>query len=122
GLSTSTYTTLRDALLLGQRDDLSRKDYETVHGALQEIEAERQVINARATIAPIALRVWGPRGARLGGADEKRAKQFDDAVEFLKHTCENAVDMVIPHIAHSRAEAAIKQLADAEASLRKLRE
>lgn len=122
GVSVQTYVTLRDVLLLSQRDDLSRKDSEAVEHALHEISVERQVVNARAIIAPIALRVWGPRGARLGGADERRAKQFDDAVEFLKHTCENAVDMVIPHIAHGRAEAAIRQLSDAEASLRKLRE
>jgi hypothetical protein len=122
GIGVQTYVTTRDVLLLSERDDLSRKDAETVRQALQEIDATQRVSKARSAIKPIALRVWGPRGMRLRKSDERRAKQFDDAIEFLKHTCENAIDMVIPHITHSHAETAIRHLSAAEGSLRKLRE
>jgi hypothetical protein len=122
GLAFLTYKVARDVVLLSRRDDLNRKDRDTVDRAMRGIDVTRQVGEARRAIAPIASRVWGNRGGRMKKADERRAKQFDNAVEFLKHTCESAVDMVVPHISRQHADVAIRQLSDAEASLRKLKE
>jgi hypothetical protein len=122
GFGVPTYSTTRDVVLLARRDDLSHKDSEIAKRALLEIDGTQGITTARKMIRPIAARVWGPKGHRLKKTDERRAKQFADAIEFLKHTCENAIDMVIPHIAHDHVETAIRQLSVAEASLRKLRE
>jgi len=119
GMSVQTYVVVRDAILLSRRDDLSKKDIDDVVQALCEIDEIRQVGTTRNIIIPIAQKIWGRKGNRH---HNRRSEQFDNAISFLLHTCENAVDIIIPYLNHARADGAVKQLSAAETSLRKLRE
>jgi hypothetical protein len=78
---------------------------------------------AEQAVAPIAKRVWGHKGQRLKKSTprvERHTKRFDNAVTSLLHACEITADMTLPHIDRTKADAAIKQLSEAEALLRKL--
>lgn len=122
GLASHTYTFVRDIVLLSRRTDLNKTDADIVAKALQEVDETRQLHRVRDGIVPIARRVWGAKGGRLKQADERRTKQFESAITFVLHTCETAIDIIIPQISDAQAEIALKRLSDAEGSLRKLRE
>jgi ribosomal protein L14E/L6E/L27E len=121
GLSLNSYVAVRDVILLSERDDLNEKDAAIVAEALREIDETRRVRQPWKKVQPIVRRVWGTKGNRLKRVDRRRLQHFTDAVTFLHHTCETAVDIVIPHITHAEADIAISQLSKAEASLRELR-
>ena len=124
GISEKAYKVMRDTILLLECDELERAERKVITAALHSIEETLQITPAQKLIEPIATRVWGKKGHRITRRKlpiKRRLEQFDNAISFLEHACENAVDIEIPQISAERANDAAQRLSNAETYLRELR-
>jgi len=119
-MSLQTYVTVRDIVLLSQRNDLPDRDMKTVHIALKELDETRRVKHPRELIRPISMKVWGRNGNRYR-SDKTRVAAFNESIIFVVSGCTAIADCDIPVLEKKRRTEATKELSRAISALSKLR-
>jgi hypothetical protein len=111
GISRQAYSTVRDILLLSDRDDLVKSDRAIVKEALADMRATNQTVRAEEMIKPVADKCWGKgRARRTDARIAKRIEMFERAVAVVIGACTGLRDVEIPHIPSERAKGRIKDL------------
>lgn len=123
GLTKSAYAYGRDVVLLAKCEELDSHEMSVVRKAIGELDETKQVRAAYHMVLPIADRVWGRKGHRIGNKKRKRERDdFQSSISFLLSTCGSAPDINIPYLNKEDVEAAIQELKEAETALFRLRE
>jgi hypothetical protein len=114
-ISTGSYMVARDIVLLARVPDLSSNDHKIVNGVLAHLDRDLQIAGAREKIAPIARKVWGPKGNRFKA--NPLTEHFLGSISLLLTMCTTAAELPIPHLNALEKQTAIAELKEAERTI-----
>lgn len=122
GLNRSSYSKMRDVVMLADRQDLLARDTELARRALRTMNESQQVVGAWELIGPLAAKLWGHRkGTTRAGLESFRLEAFERSFGALIQACSMAGEIEFPYLKAERAALAIEELTKAEKALRELR-
>jgi hypothetical protein len=119
GMSKHTYRSVRDIIMLADRDDLRPDDAAAVARALKILDETCYVSKAYHLVKPIVQRLW-PSRSRRAVDDERRVEPFKNAIIAIAATCERGAGLDVPYLSEKHVEEFTDQLRQAGRHIKQL--